>query len=74
MNNVYAITTEFFNQEPNHIIFFDSLDKAKKYLYEMSKTYKKDCVRWNKTKELFKVSSPTSDVVDKFYIKEYEVH
>ena len=30
--------------------------------------------RVNKTKELFKVSYPTSDVVDKFYIKEYEVH
>ena len=70
---VYAVTSELYNQEPNLIVLFDSLDKAKKYLDELSKTFKEDCVHWHKTKELFKVSSPTSDVVDKFYIKEYGV-
>ena len=70
---VYAVISKLYNQEPNHLVFFDSLDKAKKYLYEMSKTFKEDCIRWHKTKELFKVGSHISDVADKFYINEYEV-
>ena len=72
---VYAVTSELYNQEPNLIVLFDSLDKAKKYLDELSKTFKEDCVHWHKTKELFKVSSFShGHITDKFYIEKYEVH
>lgn len=72
---VYAVISELYNQEPYHLVFFDSLDKAKKYLYEMSKTFKEDCVYWHESKELFKVKNTNiNNIFDKFYIEKYEVH
>lgn len=72
---VYAVISKLYNQDPNHLIFFDSLDKAKNFLQEMASTYKQDCVHWHKTKELFKVSSFShGHITDKFYIEKYEVH
>lgn len=72
---VYAVISEPYNQEPNQLIFFDSLDKAKNYLDKLSKTFVQSCVRWHKSKELFKVKNTTiNNIVDKFYIEKYEVH
>jgi UDP-N-acetylmuramate-alanine ligase len=72
---VYAVISKLYNQEPDHLIFFDSLDKAKNFLQEMSNTYKQDCIHWHKTKELFKVKNMTiNKMVYTVYIEKYEVY
>ena len=72
---VYSVTSEFYDQEPNIIIYFDSIEKAKDYLQKMASTYKQDCVHWHRTKGLFKVSSFShGHITDKFYIESHEVY
>lgn len=71
---VYAVISELYNQEPNHLIFFDSIEKAKNYLDKLSKTFVQSCVRWHRSKELFKVKTNIDNIVDKFYIEKYEVY
>lgn len=72
---VYAVMSKHYNQEPNHLIFYDSLDKAKNYLDKISKTFVQDCVCWHKTKELFKVKNMTiNKMVYTVYIEKYEVY
>lgn len=63
---------EYNNQSPDYIIAFETLEKAKIYLYNLSNTFNTNCIRWHRSHEKFIVKNNVCS--DKFYIQSLTVH